>query len=82
MSGKGLMRIGELAKLSGFTTRSIRYYEELGLVRPVERSLGSYRLYDAVAKERLDYIQRLTQVGLSLADIRTLFSVWEASRSG
>ena len=82
MSGKGLMRIGELAKLCGFTTRSIRYYEELGLIRPAARSTASYRLYNNIAKMRLDYIQRLTQVGLTLTDIQKLFSVWEASRSG
>lgn len=78
----GVLKIGELSELSGLTSRSIRYYEELGLIKPVARSNGKFRLYDHSSLTRLEYIRRLTDVGLSLADILRLFRVWEMSLSG
>lgn len=78
----GVLKIGELAELSGMTSRSIRYYEELGLIKPVGRSYGKYRLYDGSSLARLEYIRQLTEAGLSLADILRLFRVWEMSVSG
>jgi DNA-binding transcriptional MerR regulator len=82
MSETGLMKIGELSERSGLTARSIRYYEELGLIEPSARSDGHFRLYDERALARLEYIRRLTEAGLSLADVILLFRVWEASTSG
>ncbi len=78
----GVLKIGELSELSGMTARSIRYYEELGLLKPVARSNGKFRLYDRSSLTRLEYIRRLTEVGLSLSDIIRLFKVWEVSLSG
>lgn len=77
-----LMKIGEIAEKSGMTPRSIRYYEEIGLLRPKDRSDGRYRLYGDSELTRLEYIRRLADAGLSLADISALFRVWEASESG
>jgi DNA-binding transcriptional MerR regulator len=54
-----LLRIQEAAADVGLTTRSIRYYEELGLLKPAARSEGSYRLYDADDVERLRFIKGL-----------------------
>ncbi|HEY0444396.1 MAG TPA: MerR family transcriptional regulator, partial [Candidatus Limnocylindrales bacterium] len=48
-----LLRINEVAEELGLTTRTIRYSEELGLLRPAARSEGSYRLFDADDLERL-----------------------------
>src|SRR3954470_3080954 len=64
-----LLRIQEVAAEVGLTTRSIRYYEEIGLLAPA-RSEGAYRLYDAEDLERLRFIKALRDdAGFSLAEI-------------
>ena len=68
-----LLRIQEVASELGLTTRSIRYYEELGLLSPAARSEGAYRLYDASDIERLRFIKELRDdAGFSLAEIGQL----------
>src|SRR5919107_2611621 len=76
-----LLRIQEVAELVGLTSRSIRYYEELGLLKPAARSDGSYRLYDEDDLERLRFIKGLRDdAGFSLAEIGALL-VDEAARA-
>ena len=68
-----LLRIQEVASEVGLTARSIRYYEEVGLLEPAGRSEGDYRLYDASDLERLRYIRSLRDdAGFSLAQIGQL----------
>jgi DNA-binding transcriptional MerR regulator len=68
-----LLRIAEVAEQVGLTTRAIRYYEELGLLKPAARSDGAYRLYDADDIERLRTIRRLRDdAGFSLAEVGQL----------
>ena len=68
-----LLRIQEVAAEVGLTTRSIRYYEELGLLEPAARSEGAYRLYDSSDVERLRFIRGLRDdAGFSLAQIGQL----------
>jgi DNA-binding transcriptional MerR regulator len=68
-----LLRIQEVAAEVGATTRAIRYYEEIGLIRPAARSEGDYRLYDASDVERIRHIRELRDTaGISLADISQL----------
>ena len=68
-----LLRIQEVASELGLTTRSIRYYEEIGLLSPAARSDGAYRLYDASDVERLQFIKGLRDdAGFSLAEISQL----------
>lgn len=68
-----LLRIQEVAAATGLTPRSIRYYEEMGLLRPAARSSGDYRLYDASDIERLRFIRDLRDdAGFSLAEIGIL----------
>jgi MerR family transcriptional regulator, repressor of the yfmOP operon len=65
-----LLRIQEVAATLGLTTRTIRYYEEVGLLEPAARSEGDYRLYDADDIERLRFIKGLRDdAGFSLAEI-------------
>jgi DNA-binding transcriptional MerR regulator len=72
-AGERLLRIQEVAADLGLTPRTIRYYEELGLLRPAARSEGSYRLYDADDLERLRFIKGLRDdAGFSLAEIGQL----------
>ena len=68
-----LLRIQEVAAETGLTARSIRYYEEVGLLEPAARSEGAYRLYDADDLERLRFIRGLRDdAGFSLAEIGQL----------
>jgi DNA-binding transcriptional MerR regulator len=68
-----LLRIQEVAAETGLTPRSIRYYEEVGLLAPAARSEGAYRLYDTEDLERLRFIRGLRDdAGFSLAEIRRL----------
>jgi DNA-binding transcriptional MerR regulator len=62
-------RIGEVAERTGLTRRTLRHYDELGLLIPSERSWGDYRLYDGSDLLRLLQIQNLKALGLSLSEI-------------
>ena len=65
-----LLRIQEVAAEVGLTARSIRYYEEIGLLEPAARSDGDYRLFDASDLERLRFIKSLRDdAGFSLAQV-------------
>jgi DNA-binding transcriptional MerR regulator len=78
-SSSPLLRIQDVAAEVGLTPRSIRYYEELGLLRPAARSEGAYRLYDADDLERLSFIRGLRDdAGFSLAEIGQLLEDEEA----
>lgn len=68
-----LLRIQEVSEEVGLTPRSIRYYEERGLLKPAARSEGAYRLYDPDDIERLRFIKGLRDdAGFSLSDIGQL----------
>ena len=76
-----LLRIQQVAAEVGLTTRSIRYYEELGLLKPAARSEGSYRLFDGDDLERLRFIKGLRDdAGFSLSEIGQLLED-EAARA-
>jgi MerR family transcriptional regulator, repressor of the yfmOP operon len=73
-AGKGL-RIGELALRAGVSTRTLRYYEELGLLAPSGHSSGGARRYSEANAERLLRIRELQELmGLNLDEIRTILS--------
>lgn len=68
-----LLRIQQVSAGVGLTRRTIRYYEELGLLKPAARSKGSYRLYDLDDVERLRFIKSLRdEGGFSLSEIGQL----------
>src|SRR5664280_598175 len=78
-----LLRIQEAAVEVGLTARSVRYYEELGLLRPAARSEGAYRLYDETDLERLRFIKGLRDdAGFSLAEIAQLLEDEAARERG
>jgi DNA-binding transcriptional MerR regulator len=80
-SSERLLRIQEAAEEIGLTPRSIRYYEERGLLRPAGRSGGDYRLYDASDLEQLRFIKGLRDdAGLSIADISQVVEDEESRR--
>ena len=69
------MKIGEVAKRTGVSLRTIRYYEELRLISPRSRSQGGFRLYDEDALARIRFIQALQELELSLKDIKSLLAL-------
>lgn len=68
----GYLLVGELAKATGKTVRALHLYEDLGLLRPHERSKGRYRLYSADSVVRVRWITKLQSLGLSLTEIQEL----------
>jgi DNA-binding transcriptional MerR regulator len=72
--GTGLLTIGELARVTGLTVRTIRYWSDEGALPPVTRSAGGYRLYDAASVARLELIRTLRELGLGLADVRRVLA--------
>ena len=75
-------RIGELASLFGVTGRTIRYYEELGLLEAAGRQGGAHRKYHERNAIYLKRIQQLKDYGLTLAEIREIFDLARRDRSG
>ena len=69
------MRIGELAAAAGTTTKTLRFYEESGLLPQTERAANGYRDYGPEALARLDFIRRGRTAGLTLAQIRVVIDV-------
>ncbi len=67
-----LLHIGEVARLVGVSTKTIRYYHEIGLLAEPERTESRYRLYNSQHLLRLQRIRRLSALGLSLKHIRAI----------
>lgn len=75
------LSIGEVCRRTGLSPRTVRYYEELGLLPGVRRRSGGRRVYGSDELERLRFIQRLKTLGLSLAEIRDLNAVYAIAGS-
>ncbi|EHH1104394.1 MerR family transcriptional regulator [Vibrio parahaemolyticus] len=72
-------KISELAKEFDITTRSIRFYEDLGLLTPERK--GNTRIYNGRDRIRLKLILRGKRLGFSLADIKELFELYDTDQS-
>jgi DNA-binding transcriptional MerR regulator len=73
------MKIGDIAERAGTTPRTVRYYEEIGLLPPGERPAGSHRTYTVSDLERLKQILRLKDLlGVPLEDLRLLIEINDA----
>ncbi|MEV8596869.1 MerR family transcriptional regulator [Streptomyces sp. NPDC052012] len=72
--GTGLFTIGELARATGLSVRTIRYWSDEGALPPVTRSSGGYRLYDTASVARLELIRTLRELGLGLTDVRRILA--------
>ena len=75
-----MLRIGELAAATGFTPKTLRYYEDVGLIRPDRRSESGYRLYGEAAVGRLRFVHLAQGVGLRLEDIRQILEISDGGR--
>jgi len=70
-----LLKIGDFSRLAGTNLRTLRYYEELGLLSPSHRSQGGFRYYRPTDVNRVNMIRDLQDLGLQLERIRELISV-------
>lgn len=78
--GGDVLRIGMLAERTGTTVPTIRYYEEIGLLRPAARS-GSQRTYDHEDVRRLSFIRRCRDFDFSIPEVRSLLSLMQGGKS-
>ena len=76
-----LLKIGDFAKLAGTNLRTLRYYEEMGLLIPASRSQGGFRYYRRTDLNLLNMIHDLQALGLPLERIRELMSTRESGRT-
>lgn len=72
------MQIGEVAEQTGLSLRTIRYYEEVGLVTPSARTSGGFRLYSETDVARLRLVRRMKPLEFSLEEMRRVLGVLDA----
>ncbi len=76
------MNIGVLASQSGIAAKTIRYYEDIGLIQSAQRSANGYRVYSVDDTRTLRFIHRARSLGFSLEEISELLDLWmDRSRS-
>ncbi len=71
----GALRIGQLAAELGMNPKTIRYYEEIGLLPEPQRTASGYRLYGASDRDRLGFIAKAKAVGLTLDQVREIIAL-------
>ncbi|MHA6805362.1 MerR family transcriptional regulator [Salinifilum ghardaiensis] len=76
------MQIGEVAERTQLSLRTIRYYEEVGLVVPSARSQGGFRLYTEPDVQRLLLIKRMKPLGFQLGEMRELLAILDPAPGG
>ncbi len=74
-----LLQIGEVADCVGMSLRTVRYWEEIGLVTPSTRSSGGYRLYSDADLHRLLMAKAMKPLGLTLEEMRELLELIDAA---
>ena len=70
------MNIGEAAQASGLTAKMVRYYESIGLIRPVVRTESGYRVYSEDDVHTLRFIRRSRSLGFSMDETAELLALW------
>mgnify|MGYP001195774010 CR=1 FL=1 len=71
------MNIGQASEASGVSAKMIRYYEEIGLIRPLGRTGNNYRVYGDEEVHVLRFIRRARNLGFSLEETETLLKLWQ-----
>jgi Cu(I)-responsive transcriptional regulator len=81
-NGRRKMNIGEAAKATGISVKMLRYYEQIGLVRPALRTYSGYRVYSAKDVDTLRFVRRARGLGFQVKQIASLLDLWrDGSRS-
>jgi DNA-binding transcriptional MerR regulator len=76
----GGLKIGELARRAGVTTKAVRFYERKGILPPPRRAANRYRVYGNEALDRLRFVKRAAGLGLTLAEIRDIIAIRQGGR--
>ena len=76
LSSEEYIQISDLAKQLEITTRTIRLYEQLGLVEPPKRTEGGIRIYDKADVKRFKFVLKLKELGLSLEEMKELADLY------
>ena len=79
-SNEEYISIGELARTIGVTTRTLRYYEEIGIMDPPHRLDGGNRVYTAGDVRKLKFILRLKEMGLSIKEMQELDAAYAEAK--
>lgn len=66
------LKVGDIAKLTGLTVRTLRFYDQIGLFSPSSQTDSGHRLYDESDLERLHQILSLKELGLSLEEVKNV----------
>lgn len=74
------MNIGEASKATGVSVKMLRYYEDIGLVRPALRSQSGYRVYSDKNIAMLRFVRRARDLGFQVKQIAALLDLWQNSR--
>ena len=74
VSGSEHVQIGDVAERTGLSLRTIRWYEEVGLVPPSARTSGGFRLYTDADVERLELVKRMKPLDFTLEEMRDLLT--------
>jgi len=82
VSENTLMHIGEVAEQTGLSLRTLRHYEDLGLVTPSGRTEGGFRLYSPEDRDRLLVIRRMKPLGYSLEEMAEVLAAFDATTTG
>lgn len=75
------LKIGEVAQQTGLTTKTIRYYELLGLLKIPQRTYSGYRIYSENDVDRMAFVKKAKNLGFSLEDIRETLAIYDVQGS-
>ncbi len=75
MNKLAYLKIGELAKQTGLTVGTLRYYSDIGLLQPAQRGDNGYRYYAANASEQVKFIKKAQALGFTLEEIKQILDV-------
>ncbi|MCC7482136.1 MAG: Cu(I)-responsive transcriptional regulator [Hyphomicrobiales bacterium] len=73
------MNIGEASAASGVSSKMIRYYEDIGLLRPAARNAAGYRVYSQTNVHELNFVRRARDLGFTIEQIAELVGLWRDS---
>ena len=75
MSKVAYLKIGELAKQTGLSVGTLRYYSDLGVLHPVQRGNNGYRYYSLDASQQVEFIKKAQTLGFTLEEIKQILDV-------
>ncbi len=78
---KGLLKIGEIAKITGIAVSTLRYYEAIGLVKPTDKSSAKYRYYKKDDIQLIVFVKKAQNIGFTLDEIKLILSERSSGKS-